>query len=226
MSEANSTPRKGIERMDWKYKHFHQARLYPAGDHVVRDAARTFMRDSLGFQIVNETADGFRVEGYSFGHRAIAELRFPPAANGTSVNIELAVERAGVTGFMLFDVGGYYNIQIRHWLDGIQGLIHQNLTGSQDAAQVAAPPPRNKTAACVFNGCLGFIVVMFAVWAGINVITSVVGLITGNLVLIGRGNPIHLHGLAARIVSVIVLLFGAWILWRLMKMRRSSRPVI
>jgi hypothetical protein len=30
------------------------------------------------------------------------------------------VERAGWRGFMLVDVGGYYNIQIRKWLDGIQ----------------------------------------------------------------------------------------------------------
>jgi hypothetical protein len=35
------------------------------------------------------------------------------------------VERAGPTGFMLFDVGGYYNIQIRKWLDAIQSAIQR-----------------------------------------------------------------------------------------------------
>ena len=121
--------------MDWKYKHFHQERVFPAPRDLVTEAARTFMADSLGWQITN-TTDGFTAEGYSFSHRASANLRIQTAAgpasseSGTKVAIELLVERSGWRGFMLFDVGGYYNIQIRKWLDGIQWSIHQKLTGT------------------------------------------------------------------------------------------------
>ena len=114
--------------MDWKYKHFHQERVFPASRDLVFEAARTFMTESLGWEITN-TPDGFTAQGYSFSHRAIANLRIQSAAGGASdsetrVAVELLVERAGWRGFMLFDVGGYYNIQIRKWLDGVQWAIH------------------------------------------------------------------------------------------------------
>ena len=120
--------------MDWKYKHFHQERVFPASPDVVTEAARSFMAESLGWQIT-DTSEGFTAQGSSFSHRAIAHLRIQTAAgaasleSGTRVAVELLVERAGWRGFMLFDVGGYYNIQIRHWLDGIQSSVHQKLTG-------------------------------------------------------------------------------------------------
>ena len=113
--------------MDWKYKHFHQETVFPAPRDLVFEAARTFMAESLGWQITN-TPDGFTAEGYSFSHRAIANLQIQSTADGTKVAIELLVKRASSRGFMLFDVGGYYNIQIRKWLDGIQWSIHQKLT--------------------------------------------------------------------------------------------------
>ena len=105
--------------MDWKYKHFHQERVFPAPRDVVFEAARAFMAESLGWQVTN-TPDGFTAQGYSFFHRAIANLRIQSAAGGTKVAVELLVERASSLGFMVFDVGGYYSIQIRKWLDGIQ----------------------------------------------------------------------------------------------------------
>lgn len=108
--------------MDWKYKHFHQERVFPASRDVVTEAARSFMAESLGWQIT-DTSEGFTAQGSSFSHGAIAHLRIQSAAGGTNVVVELLVERAGWRGFMLFDVGGYYNIQIRHWLDGVQSLL-------------------------------------------------------------------------------------------------------
>src|SRR5439155_26734707 len=141
--------------------------------------ARAFMGESLGWQITNfalraqggrdvrapsDTADGFTAEGYGFSHRAIANLRIQSAAGGTKVAVELLVERAGGRGFMLFDVGGYYNIQIRKWLDGIQWSIHQKLTGSHDESTIPLVLADNKATACIFNGCLVFIVVMFALY--------------------------------------------------------------
>src|ERR1700738_1743007 len=116
--------------MDWKYKHFRQERVFPAQCDDVTEAARTLIAESLGWQ-VTDTPDGFTAQGQSFSHRAIANLRIQTAGAGTKVTVELLVERAGWRGFMLFDVGGYYNIQIRKWLDGVQWSLHQRLTGSQ-----------------------------------------------------------------------------------------------
>lgn len=65
--------------MDWKYKHFHQERKYPAAREVVLEAARRFMSEALGWK-VEETADGFIAAGYSFYHAAIANFRFGPGS--------------------------------------------------------------------------------------------------------------------------------------------------
>ena len=209
--------------MNWKYKHFHRTRIFAADRDVVRDAARTFVTQSLGWKLTNETSDAFTAEGYSFTHRGIANINIQTVANGTNVEVELAMKRAGSTGFMLFDVGGYYNIQIGHWLDGIQGLLHQELTDSRGTSPIPAPPPRNKTTACLFNGCLAFIFLSFGLWFLVNVICAVVGLISGHLVLIGRGGDLHVHGMWARVVSTGILLFGFWIVWRILKTRGKRR---
>jgi len=206
--------------MDWKYKHFHQERVFPAPHDVVFEAARTFMGDSLGWKIT-DTPDGFTAQGYSFSHGAIANLRIQSAAgaapseSGTRVAVELLVERAGWRGFMLFDVGGYYSIQIRKWLDGIQWSLKQKQTGSHDESTNPLVVAQNKPAACIFNGCLVFIVVMFGLYALVTLICAVVGLITGNLYLVGRGGTLAIHGVWGRIVSALILMFGTFIVWRI-----------
>ena len=210
--------------MDWKYKHFHQERVFPAPRNLVTEAARKFIADSLGWQITN-TTEGFTAEGYSFSHRAIANLRIQTAAgpasseSGTKVSIELLVERSGWRGFMLFDVGGYYNIQIRKWLDGIQWSIHQKLTGTRDESTNPLVLAQNKPAAYIFNGCLVFIVVMFVLYFLVTFICAVVGLITGNLYLLGRGGTLAIHGTWGRIVSALILMFGAFVVWRIKRRR-------
>jgi hypothetical protein len=152
-----------IRPMDWKYKHFYQERVFPAPRGDVLEAARTFMGESLGWQVA-DTPQGLTAKGYSFSHGAIANLRIQPAGSATKVAIELLVERAGFRGFMLFDVGGYYNIQIRKWLDGIQWSLHQKLTGSHDGSTNPLVMAANKPSAYIFNGCLVFIVVMVALY--------------------------------------------------------------
>ncbi len=207
--------------MDWKYKHFHQERVFPAARDLVTEAARTFMAESLGWQ-VTETPEGFTAQGYSFSHRAIANLHIQSAAggasseSGTRVAVELLVERAGWRGFMLFDVGGYYNIQVRKWLDGIQWSLHQKLTGSHNESTNPLVLAENKPAACIFNGCLVFIVVTFALYLVVTFISAVVGLLTGNLFLVGRGS-LTIHGIWARILSALILVFGAFLAWRIKK---------
>jgi hypothetical protein len=194
--------------------------VFAAPRDVVLDAARTYFTESLGWKI-SDTADGFTGEGYSFMHRSIANFAIQPAAAGTKVVIDLQVERAGGAGFMLFDVGGYYTIQIRKWFDGIQWFVHQKQTG-QDSS--AGPPltAHNKTTACVFNGCLAFIIVMFGLWLLVNLICAIAGLITGNLYLLGRGGTIELHGSWARILSAAILALGLFIVWK-MRAKRTQR---
>jgi len=209
--------------MDWKYKHFYQKRVFPAPRELVTEAARMFMAESLGWQ-VTDTADGFTAQGYSFSHRAIANLRIQSAAEGTRVTVELLVERAGWRGFMLFDVGGYYNIQIRKWLDGIQWSLHQKLTGSHYESTNPLVLAKNKPAAYIFNGCLVFIVVTFALYFLVTFISAVVGLLTGNLFFLGRGS-LTIHGIWARILSALILMFGAFLGWRIKRNRSQSRLI-
>lgn len=203
--------------MDWKYKHFHQERVFPATRDVVTEAARALMAESLGWQ-VTDTPDGFAALGYSFSHRAIANLHIQTTGDATKVTVELLVERAGWRGFMLFDVGGYYNIQIRKWLDGIQWTLHQKLTGNRDESTNPLGLAENKPAAYIFNGCLAFIVVTFALYFLVTFISAVVGLLTGSLFLLGRGSLV-VHGIWARTVSALILMFGAFLAW---KIRRKA----
>ena len=203
--------------MDWKYKHFHQERVFAAPRDLVFEAARLFMAESLGWQITN-TPDGFSAEGYSFTHRAIANLHIESAAGGTKVALELLVERAGWRGFMLVDVGGYYNIQVRKWLDGVQWSLHQKLTGTHDESTNPLVLAENKPAAHIFNGCLVFIIVSFGLYFLVTFISAVVGLLTGRLFLLGSDSLI-IHGTWARILSALILMFGAFLAWRI----RSKR---
>ena len=202
--------------MDWKYKHFHQERVFPETRDVVLEAAREFMSESLGWKI-SDTADGFTAEGYGFSHWSIAHLRIQSEAGGTKAAVELLVERAGWRGFMLFDAGGYYSIQIRKWLDGIQWSIHQKLTGSHDESTNPLVLAQNKPAAYIFNGCLAFIVIMLALYFLVTFIGAVVGLITGNLYLWGRGGTLAVHGIWARTLSALILMFGVFLAWRIKK---------
>ena len=48
---------------------------------------------------------------------------------------------------------------------------------------------------------------MFATWL-------VVGLLTGRLFLLGRGSLV-IHGIWARILSALLLMFGAFLAWRI-----------
>ena len=207
--------------MNWKYKYFHQERLFQAAPEVVIEAARRVMRESLGWKVA-DVAMGLTAEGNSFAHAATANFRLHSFAGATKVEIDLAVERAGPTGFMLFDLGGYYNIQIRKWLDAMQLAIHETVAGA-DEPPAPPIPEGNKNVARLFNGCLLFVVAIVALWFLVNFICAVVGLLTGTLYLFGRGGTIVLHGLAARIVSALILLFGGFIVWRFRHVRHASQ---
>ncbi len=213
--------------MDWKYKHFHQERTFEAPRDLVAEAARKYFVESLGWQITKE-ADGFNAEGYGFSHKCIARLQFPSDANATKVVIDLSVSRAGGRGFMLFDVGGYYNIQMRHWLDGTQANLHTILTPQSISSPNPVPPPppsTNKGAACVFNGCIGFILVMFALYVLVTFSEAIIGLITGHLYLFGRGGTLVVEGIPGRITSALIIMFILFIAWRINRSRSSRRSL-
>ena len=204
--------------MDWKYKHFQQESVFQAPRGEVVNVARRDLSESLGWK-VTDTSDGLQAEGYSFSHAAIADFRIQSAGNETKIELNLRVERAGSTGFMLFDAGGYYSIQIRKWLDGIQWIIHQQMTGTPPQS-VLPIPAENKTGARLFNGCLMFSFVIIGLWFLGNFISAIVGLLTGTLYLWGKGGTIVLHGSVARVVASLIVLFGVFIAWRLIKARR------
>jgi hypothetical protein len=204
--------------MDWKYKHFHQERVFPAGASDVARAAKQFVEESPGWT-TNDAPAGFTAEGSSFGHAARATYRIRSAAEGAKLEIDLLVERAGLTGFMLFDVGGYYSIQIKKWLDGIQWKIHQNVTR---AAEQVSPPvvTSNKNVARIFNGCLLVAFIILGLWFFGNFISAIVGLLTGTLYVWGKRGTLVLHGVGARITAAGIITFGLFLAWGVLKSRR------
>lgn len=211
--------------MDWKYKHFQQERVFQATREDVLAAAHAFMAGSLGWQ-VTDRADGLSAEGYSFTHHAIANLHIQSTAGGTKVAIELLVARAGWRGYMLFDVGGYYSIQMRKWLDGVQWALRQKLTGTPDQSSNPLVLAANKPSAHIFNGCLVFIFVIFGLYLAVTLVSAVVGLLTGTLFLLGRGTLI-VHGVAARIVSALILLFAVFLAYRIkVTPTRRATPIV
>jgi len=209
--------------MDFKYKHFHQQGLFSASREEVFNSTRGVMAESVGWTVTNETSEGFTAEGSSFGHAGIAHIKIQTTAVGTSVNVELRVERAGFSGFMLFDVGGYYNTQIRKWLNAIEASVHEQAS-DQPAGAIQPLQPPNKSAARVFHGCLLLIAIGFGLYLLATVVEAVVGLTTGNLFLVGRNGTVTIHGPAARAISATILLFGGWIVWRIM--RKPHKPSI
>jgi hypothetical protein len=212
--------------MDWKNKHFDQAAVFQAQAELVFEAARSFMAESLGWQIT-DTPDGFEARGYSFSHQAKAKFRIEPVANGTKLVVELLVERASPLGFMMFDVGGYYNRQIRKWLAGIQWGVHQRLRsapGAESSPQnVPAILQNNGLASHVFSGCFLLIVVIFALYFLSILVFAIIGLSTGYLYLPGRGDPLVVHGGWARAISGIILTIVVFFGLRIRKGTRSRK---
>jgi len=199
-----------IDAMDWKNKHFAGQRQYPQARDQVLAAARGFVAETLGWPVA-DTPDGFEAKGASFLHAAVATFHVVPADGGSRVALELAVARAGMMGFMLFDIGGYYNGQITHWLEGIS----DRLEGRVGAAAPHRPPSAK---ARLLSWLLLIAFVGFAIWAAwAMVVAPLIGVTTGVLYLSGRSGDITLRGGWARGVSVAILLFDAFVIYRLLR---------
>ncbi len=139
--------------MDWKYKHFNEEAVFSGLHQSVLEAARLAVADSLGE--IQDTADGFVARGHSAWHPAVATIRVSPAPNGTQVAVELLVERAAMRGYMLFDIGGYYNGQIDKWFAGIS----QRLSGTQEQALVSKTTSGVQLRRGFLTGCLVYLLV-------------------------------------------------------------------
>lgn len=209
--------------MDWKNKRFDREAVFQAQRDLVFEAARSFAAESLvGWQIT-DTADGFEARGGSASHAATAEFRIEPAPSGTKVAVTLLVERAGPLGFMLFDVGGYYDGQTRKWLEGIQRHLQQRLAPATQHESVGRGEQAIPKATPSRSLLIGCIVALFLLPISLFCISAVIGLLTGNLYLGGRGSGSTIHGLWARIISGVVLTIIALVAVRMLKMRNPGR---
>src|SRR5438045_405480 len=94
---------------------------------------------------------------------------------------------------------------------GIKQDVYQRpISATQPAALEQGPQaaPKHPWAGALFGGCLIATIVLATL---IYFISAVIGLLTGHLYLPGRGHSETIHGVWARIISVIILMFFAWI---------------
>ncbi len=148
--------------MDWKYKHFNQEATFKALPESVLQAARASLAEALGD--IEDTPDGFVARGYGAWHAEIATLRVTPLPEGTKLAVELRVERAAMRGYMLFDIGGYYNGQIDKWFSSIT----RRLAGADEQVLVnktttSSKVPRGLLAGCLVNLIVGACLVIIAI---------------------------------------------------------------
>ena len=139
--------------MDWKYKHFTHAAIYTASAPDVLAAARAVMIETLG--PIEDTRDGFLSHGLGSWHSAVATFHVQPATEGTKLTVELQVERASFRGYMLVDIGGYYNGQIDKWFV----KIGEKLNGPQAPALVSKTSQGLTFQRGCLAGCLVYLIV-------------------------------------------------------------------
>jgi hypothetical protein len=184
----------GVWLMDWKYKHFNQEAIFKASHASLIDAARAVVAESLGG--IEDTTDGFVARGFGALHAETATFRITPTPDGTKVAVELLVERAAMRGYMLVDVGGYYNGQIDKWFSAIS----QRLGGTQEQILVSKTTSSSKVQQGCLAGCLVYLIVgvclvllaipldraLFPQFSGpiqgpISIMASVIGVLAGVL---------------------------------------------
>jgi hypothetical protein len=138
--------------MDWKHKHFNQQATFRAARERVLEAARLVAAESLAG--IEDTADGFVARGYGAWHPEIAAFHLTSTSDGTRVAVELLVQRRAMRGYMLWDVGGYYNGQIDKWLSGISS----RLGGTPEQVMVNKTTSGLKFQRGLLAGCLVYLI--------------------------------------------------------------------
>ena len=172
--------------MDLQFKHFTQEAVYSASRDSLLEAARAVVAESFG--PAEDTPEGFTAHGRSGWHSATAKFRAEPAPEGTKLAVELQVSRATMRGYMLADVGGYYDGQLRRWLTGIGRRLGQ--------------PPVSMSRPSVGHGCLAGCLVYLVLGTALVFLAAPLD----RLVLLPRSMP--LPGPAMLLASVIAFLAG------------------
>ncbi len=209
--------------MDGECKEFVREAAFAAERARVEEAARAFVAEALPDWQVTATGEGFEAAGRSSGHAALAKFRFDPAPGGTKVAATLRVNRVTALGLMVFDVGGYYQGQLRHWLEGTR-IFLEHPPASAQSAEAAAQRQRavaqSQRGGQIFRviAFVGLVVLFFVYF-----IPAVIGLFTGNLWILGNGGDMTIHGPWARIISAAVVAFFAWIALLVWKQRMRAR---
>jgi hypothetical protein len=203
--------------MDWKYRRFRREQTFPKSRETVLQAARECVADGQAWSIT-DTSTGFEAKGYSGFHLAAAAFDFAQTGDGATMTVDLRVERASNFGFMLFEIGGYYDGLLARWIEGVRQRVDDRFAG------VAAAHPPRAGHARLFDT----VVMVLAFFRGLAfvlnfVVFPLIALVTGNLYFIGRGSSgPPLHGAWARGVSVALLLVDAWIAYRIFGSRRRG----
>jgi hypothetical protein len=205
--------------MDWKYANFRRERPFGRPRDEVLEAARAFVGEGLGWRIA-DTADGFVAKGRSFLHAAVATFHAAEVGGRTTLTIELQVERASSLGFMLFDIGGFYDGQLRLWLDGVDA----RLNGQLGSALLA---PTKSLTSRIFYGTILVSVIVISIWlVTCLVVLPVIGLASGVLYMPGRSGDLTIRGPWARGVSAGILIVDGLIAYQIWRRRRPTRPRI
>ncbi|MFN2599372.1 MAG: hypothetical protein ABR563_19560, partial [Pyrinomonadaceae bacterium] len=97
---------------------------------------------------------------------------------------------------------------------------HVSATNRGAAGRVGQATRGRNRAALLFSGCLVALLVLFAL---AYLIPAVVGLLTGNLYLVGRGRDVTVHGVWARVISAVILAVFAWLVGRALRYARRRR---
>jgi hypothetical protein len=146
--------------VDWKYKHFNHQAVFNGRDRNVLEVARAVVAESLG--AVEEIPGGFVAHGYMGGHKVSATVSVAATTTGVQLAVELLAERATMRGYMLVDIGGYYDGQVDTWFS----RLAERLGG--------APVLISKTTrhVRVRRGCLTALLVWLIVGAGLGALTA------------------------------------------------------
>lgn len=139
--------------MDWKFKHFRHAAIFSATPQSVLEAARLVTAESFG--VPENTSDGFVARGRSGWHAATATFHVTAAPDGTELAVELQVQRWGYGGYMLFDIGGFYDGRIDRWFSAVA----QRLGRDQEKVLISKTTAGVRTRRGCMAGCLVWLLV-------------------------------------------------------------------
>lgn len=95
-----------------------------------------------------------------------------------------------------------------------------NAAVPEPLGRVGQAVPQRRTAASLFGGCL---IALLAFGILTYFVTSVIGLLTGNLYLLGRSGTLVIHGAWARIISAVTLALFGWVIVRVLRSGRKTR---